>query len=189
VPTPTSVPTLGTQTPLYRSNSTSFANVPTPTSVHHLVHMWAILFRWFCHTRHLPLWHCPRHQSMGAAPQALPFVDLSQFQPMVTMKRPWIHGPIVIGLEPLQSTYRPNLHTCCLHNRLWEPTKTLRLKGGEIKGREAPYLRRPAPYFGSTTSPTDTCKETHLGATWCIHLWWFHWRFDPRARRGCHTDH
>jgi hypothetical protein len=23
----------------YRSNSTSFANVPTPTSVHHLVHL------------------------------------------------------------------------------------------------------------------------------------------------------
>jgi hypothetical protein len=29
----------GTQTPLYRSNSTAFANVPTPTSVHHLVHV------------------------------------------------------------------------------------------------------------------------------------------------------
>jgi hypothetical protein len=29
----------GTQTPLYRSNSTAFANVPTPTINHHLVHM------------------------------------------------------------------------------------------------------------------------------------------------------
>jgi hypothetical protein len=53
----------------------------------------------------LPLWHYPRHQSVGAVPQALPLVDLSQFQPMVTMKRTWIHGPIVIGLEPHQPTY------------------------------------------------------------------------------------
>ena len=37
----------------------------------------------------------------------------------------------------------------------------------------APYLCGPAPLSGSTTSPSDTCKETHFGATWCVDLWWF----------------
>ena len=36
-----------------------------------------------------------------------------------------------------------------------------------------PYLRRPLPLSHSTASPSDTCKETHLGATWCIDLWQF----------------
>ena len=39
--------------------------------------------------------------------------------------------------------------------------------------RLAPYLCGPAPLSGSTTSPSDTCKETHFGATWCVDLWWF----------------
>jgi hypothetical protein len=36
--------------------------------------------------------------------------------------------------------------------------------------RPAPYLRRPAPHFHSTASPSDTCKETHLGAILCVSL-------------------
>ena len=33
--------------------------------------------------------------------------------------------------------------------------------------------RRPEPCFGSTASPLDTCKETHLGAILCVDLWRF----------------
>jgi len=36
-----------------------------------------------------------------------------------------------------------------------------------------PYLRRPLPLSHSTASPSDTCKETHLGAILCVDLWWF----------------
>ena len=39
--------------------------------------------------------------------------------------------------------------------------------------RPGPPPRRPVPHFHSTASPSDTCKETHLGATWCIDLWQF----------------
>jgi len=149
--------------------------------------------------RPAPPWRCPvcqvsrpRHRSMGATPQALSSVD-----PMSVctdghdgvVLDPWVHCHGLGALQPtLELPYRPNLHTCCLYNHLWGPTKALRSKGSEIKGRPTPYLRRLAPHFHSTTSPLDTCKETHLGATWCIHLWLFHWWFDPRARRGCHAD-
>jgi hypothetical protein len=50
-------------------------------------------------------WHLPRHQSMGATPQALPCVDLSQFASMVMM----IHGSTIIDLEP--SNRPPNHFT------------------------------------------------------------------------------
>jgi len=36
--------------------------------------------------------------------------------------------------------------------------------------RLAPYLRRSVPHFHSTNSPSDTCKETHLGAILCVSL-------------------
>ena len=36
--------------------------------------------------------------------------------------------------------------------------------------RPALYLRRPVPHFHSTASPSDTCKETHLGAILCVSL-------------------
>ena len=39
--------------------------------------------------------------------------------------------------------------------------------------RPGPPPRRPVPHFHSTASPSDTCKETHLGATWSIDLWLF----------------
>jgi hypothetical protein len=101
----------------------------------------------------------------------------------------WVHYHRLGALQPTSKPlYRSNLRTCCLRNNLWEPTKALWSKGGEIKGRPAPYLRRLAPYFHYTASPLDTCKETHLGTMWRVHLWWFHWQFDLRARRGCHMD-
>jgi hypothetical protein len=49
---------------------------------------------------HVQPWHCPRHQSMGAASQALPSIDLSQFASMVMMKWSWIQGSTVMDLEP-----------------------------------------------------------------------------------------
>ena len=64
----------------------------------------------------------PHHRSVGAATQALSCVDLSRFQPMVMMERPWIHGPIVIDLELHQLTYRLSFIMCCFYNCHWEPT-------------------------------------------------------------------
>ena len=40
-----------------------------------------------------------------------------------------------------------------------------------VGGQPAPYLRRPVPLSRSTASPSDTCKETHLGAILCVDLW------------------
>ena len=96
----------------------------------------------WCHTvPHLPI---PRHRSVGEVLQAFPSVDLKSVYTdghNGVVLDPWVHYH---GLGALQSTleppYRPNLHTCCLHNHLWEPTKALRLKGREIKGRPMPYL-------------------------------------------------
>jgi len=42
-------------------------------------------------TPHIPLWHCPHHQSMGDAPQTLSFVDLCGFELMAKMEWAWIH--------------------------------------------------------------------------------------------------
>jgi hypothetical protein len=75
---------------------------------------------------HLPL---PRHRSVGEVLQAFSNVDLKSVcidgHDGVVLD-PWVHCH---GLEALQSTleppYQPNLHTCCLHNRLWEPTMAL----------------------------------------------------------------
>jgi hypothetical protein len=47
----------------------------------------------------VPPWHWPHHQSMGAAVQALPCVDLSRFASMATIEWSWIPGSIVILLE------------------------------------------------------------------------------------------
>ena len=44
--------------------------------------------------------HCPCHRSVGAAPQALPSIDLSQFASMATMEWSWIQGSTVMDLEP-----------------------------------------------------------------------------------------
>ena len=39
-----------------------------------------------------------------------------------------------------------------------------------VAHRPTPYPHRPAPLSGSTASPSNTCKETHLGAILCISL-------------------
>jgi hypothetical protein len=66
---------------------------------------------------------------------------------------PWVHYH---GLGALQLTSKlisyPNLCTCCLHHRLWEPTKTLQSKGGKIKGRPAPSPCRLMHLSGPITS-------------------------------------
>jgi hypothetical protein len=53
---------------------------------------------------------------------------------------PWVHCH---GLRALQLTSKPlylqNFDMCRLHNRLCEPTKALRSKGGEIKGQSAQF--------------------------------------------------
>ena len=51
----------------------------------------------------------PHHRSMGAAPQALPCVDLSWFASMVMMEWSWIHGSNVMDLQP--SNRPPNQFT------------------------------------------------------------------------------
>ena len=39
---------------------------------------------------------------------------------------PWVHCHGLGALQPtLEPPYWPNLLMCCLHNRLWEPTKAL----------------------------------------------------------------
>jgi len=48
----------------------------------------------------VPHWHWPCHRSVGAAPQALPCVDLSWFASMVMMEWSWIRGSTVMDLEP-----------------------------------------------------------------------------------------
>ena len=42
-----------------------------------------------------------------------------------------------------------------------------------LRAQLVPYLRRSAPFSHSTASPSDTCKETHLGAILCVDLWQF----------------
>ena len=71
-----------------------------------------------CPSPQVPPWHWPHHRSVGAAPQALPCVDLSRFASMVTMKRPWIHGPIVIGLGASNQPWNrltTQILTCVVH--------------------------------------------------------------------------
>jgi hypothetical protein len=54
---------------------------------------------------HVLHWHCPHHRFVGAAPQALPSVDLSRFASMVTMEWSWIFGSTVMDLEPSNRTW------------------------------------------------------------------------------------
>ena len=53
-----------------------------------------------CSAPQVSPWHWPCHRSMGAAPQALPCIDLSQFASMVMMEWSWIHGSTVMDLDP-----------------------------------------------------------------------------------------
>jgi hypothetical protein len=48
--------------------------------------------------RPVPPRHLPCHRSVRVAPEALPSVDSSRFQPMDKMELTWIHQPTVIGL-------------------------------------------------------------------------------------------
>ena len=115
----------------------------------------------WCRPRpHLPI---PRHRSMGEVLQAFSSVDLKSVftngHDGVVLD-PWVHYH---GLGALQLTlelpYQPNIRTCHQDNRLWEPTKALRSKGGGIKGLSAPLPRRlvhklpPPPYLMSVSTP------------------------------------
>ena len=112
---------------------------------------------------HMPCWPAPPwcrlvcqvawpcHRSVGATPQALSSVD-----PMSVctdghdgvVLDPWVHchglGALQLTSKPL---YLPNFDMCRLHNRLWEPTRALRSKGDEIKGRSVPYHAGQRPTF------------------------------------------
>ena len=107
---------------------------------------------WCCSVLHLPI---PRHRSMGEVLQAFSSIDLklvcTDGHDGVVLD-PWVHCQ---GLGALQLTlelhHRPNLRTCCLHNRLWEPTKALRSRGGDIQRWSAPLPCRPTPKFAPLT--------------------------------------
>jgi len=62
----------------------------------------------------------PHHRSVGAAPEAMPSVDLSRFAPMDEMELTRIHRPTVIHMEApidLGTTLPASFGTCWLHNR------------------------------------------------------------------------
>ena len=91
----------------------------------------------------VPPWHWPRHRSMGAAPQALPCVDLSQFASMVMMEWSWIHGSTIMDLDP--SNRPPNHFTC--------------------------QISTCANFFHQTASILDSTHTSTSGAMWCVHLY------------------
>ena len=115
---------------------------------------------WRCPIPHFPI---PHHRSMGEVLQAFSSIDLKLVctdghDGMVL--DPWVHCHGLGALQPtFEPPYRPNLHTCYLHNCLWEPTKSLRSKGGAIQRRPVPLPRclvpklPPPPYFMSISTP------------------------------------
>ena len=126
--------------------------------VHHMPHQSAP--PWCRPVPHLPI---PRHRSVGEVLQAFPSVDLKSVYTDGhdgVVLDPWVHYHGLGALQPtLEPPYHPNLCTCCLHNRLWEPTKALRSKDGAIQCQPVPLTHRPVPklplppYLTSISNP------------------------------------
>jgi hypothetical protein len=86
----------------------------------------------------VPSWHFAMSPIRGSSSRTNWKCWSKSVQSMVMMKRPWIHGHIVIDLELHQPTYRPSFSTRCLHYRLGGATSALRCKGGASKGQPPP---------------------------------------------------
>jgi hypothetical protein len=84
---------------------------------------------------------------------------------------PWVHCHGRGALQPTSKPlYLPNFDICRLHNCLWEPTKALRSKCSEIKGRLACLPRRSEAHFHQTDSFLDsmhTSTSGECGASIC----------------------
>jgi hypothetical protein len=81
---------------------------------------------WRCLEPHLAV---PHHRSVGWLPHCFTRVDLmsvcTKGQDGVVLD-PWVHYHGLGALQPtLEPPYWPNLHMCCVHNRLWEAIKAL----------------------------------------------------------------
>jgi hypothetical protein len=93
-----------------------------------------------------------KHRSYVSLHQRLGWSGLGSMGPLSWTWSP----PIDLGIAS-----QPNICTCCVHNRLWEAIKALRLKGGGILRRSTPHLGRLASKFAPPTFYT-TCKYPQL---------------------------
>jgi hypothetical protein len=66
--------------------------------------------------------------------------------------------------------YLQNFDMCRLYNRLWEPIKALRWKGGEINGWLTPLPWPGGPLSLNKLNLASMHTSTSR-AMWCVHLW------------------
>ena len=121
-------------------------------------------------------WHLPCHRSMGAAPQALPCIDLSWFQPMAKMKLTRIHRPTIIDLGG--SNHLPNRPTvwispCAIQvTTIGSQSAPLDAKAVHPRADQRPYATAWRPLWPSTSLlPTSTPMPLYAinrgcGAQW-----------------------
>jgi hypothetical protein len=109
----------------------------------------------------VPTWHFAMSLIYGSPSKTNGMCWSKSAQSMVTVKRPWIHGLIIIDLELNQPTYRPSFTTCCLHNCLGGATITLRCKDGASKGWPVPPTVTRCPRVATNLPATYKYPSPH----------------------------